>query len=413
MEGIGLLVVLAAIFTFAMFGRRLERTIITAPMVFLAVGYALSSTDWLPEDAARESLEILAEVTLVILLFLDASQIDLGHLKKQHVWPQRMLIRGMPLAIVFGTLAAWLFFPSWPLVALALVAALLTPTDAALGQSILMNKQIPVRVRRSLTVESGLNDGLALPAVLLFASLTAQAMDLGTRDWLLFAILQLTLGPLVGVVIGYAAGKAHLAADERMLSSRTLEGIAALTLAMATYLIADLVGGNGFMAAFVGGLCFGNIVKGKCDFVFEFSEGEGQLLMWGTFLLVGLTLLPDALAMLDWRVAGLILVSLFIVRPLAIWLSLAGSDASPTTRLFFGWFGPRGLATAIFALLIIEKLDGWLAAPIMAVAINAVWISALLHGVTAAPLGNAYARKAEATDECPEKMAIIEPFGRV
>ena len=411
-EHYGLIVVLAATIAFAMIGKRLEKSIVTAPMVFLALGLILANGGWLPAEEARHSLELLAEVTLVILLFLDASQIDLQQLKKQHVWPQRMLVRGLPLTLLIGTGAAWLFFPDWPLVALALIAALMMPTDAALGQSILMNRRIPVRVRRSLTVESGLNDGLALPAVLLFASLTAEAMDMGTRDWLLFAVMQITLGPLVGGVIGYLAGKLHLYADKNGLSSPTLEGIAALALAMLTYLLADMAGGNGFMAAFVGGLCFGNVVKGSCKFVFEFTESEGQLLMWATFLLVGLALIPDALAKLDWLIAGLILVSLFVVRPLAIWISLLGSDAAPRTRLFFGWFGPRGLATAIFALLIVDDLDGKFADPIMAIAINAVWISALLHGMSASPLGNAYAKHAEGAGDCPEKREIDEPFGR-
>lgn len=412
MDEIGLLIVLAAVLGFALIARRLETTILTAPMVFLATGVLLAKTGWMPAAASDNALELLAEITLIVLLFLDASQIDLRQLRHQHIWPQRMLLIGLPLTIAFGTIAGWLFFPTWPWVALALAAALLAPTDAALGQAVVMNENIPERVRRGLTVESGLNDGLALPAVLLFASLTAEAMEMGTRDWLLFGVMQIVIGPIVGAIIGYFMGIIVAVANDRGLTSDTFEGVAALSLALLIYFLAELLGGNGFMAAFIGGLCFGNVIKGRCDFLFEFTESEGQMLMWGTFLLVGLVLVPEALAMLDWRIAGLVLVSFLIARPLAIWLSLWGTDTSPTTRLFFGWFGPRGLATAIFALLVAKELEGEYVDPILAIAINAVWISALLHGITAAPLGRLYAHKVKAAGECAEGMAMDEPFDR-
>ena len=148
---------------------------------------------------------------------------------------------------------------------------------------------------------------------------------------------------------------------------------------------ATQIGGNGFIAAFIAGLCFGSVVKGGCKFVYEFTESEGQILTWGAFFLLGLALVPHALQHLNASTLAIILISLFIVRPLAIWISLLGTDAAPLTRLFFGWFGPRGLATALFALLIIEKISHELAEPIHMLAVNAVWISALLHGLSAMP----------------------------
>lgn len=402
----GLLILTIFTLAFAMVAKRLSSTVVTAPMVFLAVGGLVSLTDVLPHQEADKLLHIVAEVALVVLLFLDAAKMNLTALRDRHVWPVRMLVIGLPLTIVLGTLAAFPFLPGWPLVAVALVASILAPTDAALGQAVVTNPVVPERVRRALTVESGLNDGLALLAVLLFASLAAEAMDGEQTNWLIFGAKQLLLGPVVGIVAGLTGGKLLLLANERNLTAETFEGIAALALAGTAYLGATQIGGNGFIAAFVAGLCFGSVVKGACQFVYEFTEGEGQLLTWSAFLLMGLVLVPDALRHLTLSSLAIILLSLFVVRPVAIWLSLLGTDASPVTRLFFGWFGPRGLATALFALLILEQVAHDLAEPVLALAVNAVWISALLHGLSAAPAAKWYAAKVGAMGACPETKKI-------
>ena len=403
---VGLLVV--ALFTaiFAMGARRLSTTVITAPMVFLALGWLISQTGLLPHQEVETTLHLVAEIALIVLLFLDAAQMDLMALRKRHIWPTRMLAIGLPLTIVLGTLAALPFLPGWPLVAVALVAAILAPTDAALGQAVVTNPLVPERVRRALTVESGLNDGLALPVVLLFASLAAQVMGSDQTNWLVFGAKQLILGPLAGIVVGLAGAKLLLFAKDRHLTAEAFEGIGALAMAGACYLAADAIGGNGFIAAFVGGLAFGHLVQGRCKFVYEFTESEGLLLSWAAFFLLGLALVPDALDHLTWSSLALILVSLFIVRPVAIWLSLLGTDAAPVTRLFFGWFGPRGLATALFALLILEQITDDLAGPVLAIAINAVWISALLHGLSAMPAAKWYARIVDSMGACAETKKV-------
>lgn len=389
-----------------MVARRLSNTMVTAPMVFIAMGLFLSTTGFFPHKEAEASLHIVAEIALIVLLFLDAAQINLAALRKRHVWPVRMLAIGLPLTIIFGTAAAFPFLPGWPLVAVALVASILAPTDAALGQAVVTNPVVPERVRRALTVESGLNDGLALLAVLLFASLAAEAMDGEQTNWLIFGAKQLLLGPVVGIAAGVTGGKLLLFANERNLTSKTFEGIAALALAGTAYLGATQIGGNGFIAAFIAGLCFGNVVKGACQFVYDFTESEGQLLTWGAFFLLGLALVPEALQHLTPANLAIILVSLFVVRPLAIWISLLGTDASSLTRLFFGWFGPRGLATALFALLIVEQISPELAKPVLALAVNAVWISALLHGLSSAPAAKWYAAKVAKMGPCPETEKI-------
>jgi NhaP-type Na+/H+ or K+/H+ antiporter len=402
----GLLLLFMFTLAYTMVARRLSSTVVTAPMLFIGFGFLLSRTGWMLQGEAEDILHLTAEVALILLLFFDAAQTDLGALRRRHVWPVRMLLIGLPLAIILGALSAWLLFPGWPVVALALIASILAPTDAALGQAVVTNAIVPMRARRALTVESGLNDGIALLAVLFFASLTAEEMGQNGVDWFLFGLKQLTLGPLVGMATGLIGGAILLQAKKYNLTSDIYEGVGALALAGTAYAGAELMGGNGFIAAFIAGLCFGGVVKSACKFVFEFTESEGQLLTLGAFFLLGLTLVPEAIDALTIEIFTLILVSLFVVRPLAIWISLLGTDASGTTRAFFGWFGPRGLATALFALLVVGQSEHQYSEAILVVAINAVWISAVLHGLSAAPGARWYAAQIAAKGACAEMKPV-------
>ncbi len=399
---IGYLIIAGFLMVFCMVANRLSRSVLTAPMAFLGFGALISYFGVLPDAGTEATLHTIAEVTLVVLLFLDAAQIDQAALVKRRVWPARMLAIGLPAAFLLGTALGLVMLPGWPLAALALVAAILMPTDAALGQSVVTNQDVPERSRRALTVESGLNDGLALPVVLLMASLAAPMANAPAEGWLLFTVKQITLGPLAGGIIGFAGGTILLWAKRTRSTAEIYEGIGALALAAAAYLAAILIGGNGFISAFVAGLGFGAVVRGKCAFVYEFTEGEGQLLSWSAFFLLGAVLVPEAIEHLTLNVALLILGSLVIVRPAAIWISLLGTDASAKTRLFFGWFGPRGLATALFALLVVDQLDHALGEAVLYLAVNAVWISAVLHGVTAAPGAYLYARMIDANAHAAE-----------
>ncbi|MEP2704147.1 MAG: cation:proton antiporter [Roseibium sp.] len=393
---------------YTLLAKRLSDSILTAPMLFLAFGLLMVQAGQFPLVEAEHLLHIVAELALIILLFLDAAQINLKGLRERHQWPLRMLVVGLPLSILFGTLAAALLLPSYPLIVAALIAALLAPTDAALGQAVVTNKAVPERVRRGLTLESGLNDGLALPVILLVASLTAEMMQQDATNWALFGAKQLVFGPLVGGAIGALGGVLFLAAKQRQMTTATIEGIGAIAMAGCAYLAAGMVGGNGFISAFVAGLFFGNVIKGQCAFIYEFTESEGQMLSWGAFFLIGLALVPGAVAHLDVASLAIILTSLFIVRPLAVWLSLIGTDAAPMTKLFFGWFGPRGLATALFALLIVEQIDHEIGDYLLNLAVNAVWISAVLHGVSAVPLSKWYGARMQA-DEGAAEMAAMPP----
>jgi NhaP-type Na+/H+ or K+/H+ antiporter len=409
----GYLIIAGFLVAFCMVANRLASSFVTAPMVFLGFGALVSHLGLLPDAGTEATLHIVAEIALIVLLFLDAAQIDQAALLKRRVWPARMLMIGLPLGFVLGTGLGWMLLPALPLAVVALIAAILVPTDAALGQPVLTNTDVPERPRRALIVESGLNDGLALPLVLVMAALAASDAMAPAGGWALFVLKQLTLGPAVGAMMGVLGGVVLLWAKRTQATSDVFEGIGALALAASAYLGAEIVGGNGFISAFCAGLGFGAVVRGQCAFVYEFTEGEGQLLSWAAFLLLGAVLVPAAIAHLTLPHLALILGSLVIVRPLAIWIALLGSDASYPTRLFFGWFGPRGLATALFALLVIDQLDHQTGEMVLYLAVNAVWISAVLHGLSAAAGAKLYARKLRAMGDDPAgnspEMMPLEP----
>lgn len=392
---IGLLILLFSVSAYSMLAKKLSTTIITAPMVFLSMGFIISQFELINIGNAHETVYLIAEISLVVLLFLDASQINLRRLKRQNTWPLRMLLIGLPLSILIGTGLAYLFFPEWPWPMLALIAAILAPTDAALGQAVVSNESVPINERQSLSVESGLNDGLALPIILFFASIVAMSAgpEKNEMSWLVFGFSQIFVGILVGTLMGWSSGRLFLYVESKNISSSVYEGIGVLALTGTSYLMASLLGGNGFISAFIAGLAFGHIVKGHCRFIYQFTESEGQILIWTSFVIIGLGLLPSAIEHLTLPVAGYILVSIFIVRPLAIYLSLIGTKAKALTRVFMGFFGPRGLATALFALIISKDILGDYGHSILIVAINAVWMSTLIHGISAAPMANWYGAK--------------------
>lgn len=384
-EYLPLVIVSVVLMGFALVANSVTRSVITAPMIALLFGCVLSSFDLAPAGITEAHLHTVAEFALVVLLFLDAAKINIAGLSARHTWPARTLLIGMPLALLGGAVVNFALLPDWPLPVILLLAAVMVPTDAALGQSVVESDEVPDRVRRAIIVESGLNDGIALPAILMFGAFAAANSSAPSMGWPLYGVMQITIGPLVGAVLGFIAGRAFLLAQAKGTSSESYEGIAVLALAFCAYLTATMVGGNGFISAFACGICFGWVVKKQCSFVFEFSQNEGQLLSWVAFFLIGALLIPEAFHALDTPMLAAIILSLIVVRPLAVAVALARTDADLKTRLFIGWFGPRGLATALFALLVAQELAPETAEYIVHFATNAVWISAILHGITTGP----------------------------
>ncbi|MEM7489235.1 MAG: cation:proton antiporter [Pseudomonadota bacterium] len=381
-----LIALAATLLGLAKISKWLMGSVLTAPMLAILAGLGTAVAGVAPAHLGEDDLHLLAEGALVLLLFIDASRIAPEGLKASSAWAARMLLIGLPLAFGLGLAAAWLTLPGWSLAAMALLAAVLTPTDAALGKSVIEDPNLDDRVRRSAVIESGLNDGLALPLVLLAAAMIAGDTARGAADWATFAVTQIALGAVIGAIPGYLAARMHLWFHHRDLDSRATEGIGVVALAAMTYVAADMLGGNGFIAAFVGGAAFGIAVKGKCEYIFVFPEREGEALSWLSFFLIGFLVLPVALPEIGWREAAFLGLSLAVVRPLAIWLSLAGSSATPSQRLFFGWFGPRGLATAIFAIIAADRVGAEAGDRVLHLAAVAILASAVAHGISAGAL---------------------------
>ena len=389
-----LAIILIAVILVALFSRRIEMSVISIPMIFTAFGWIAGEggLGYIPFEAERETIHTIAEITLVLVLFSDASRVDIQSLKKDAAIPARMLIIAMPLTILFGTFAAYLASPTQPWALALLVAAILTPTDAALGQAVVSREDVPEKIRQGINVESGLNDGLALPVVIIAALLAVEmagkSAEMAPENIVTFAMLQVILGPVAGIVIGFAFAKMLDFAINRKLATTVFQGIYFLGTAFLCFVAAELVGGNGLIAAFIGGLAFGNSLKSSREFISEFMEGEGQLLTISTFLIFGAVMVPIGIAHASWATVLVTVSFLTIIRIIPVWLALTGTGLAPFEKFFLGWFGPRGLASILFALLILESYPVPGAEEMLACVVLTVMLSIVLHGVTANPMSD-------------------------
>ena len=393
MEPSSIAIIALAICLFAAFSQKAERSPLTPPMFFLAVGILLGGggLGWLHIDIDGEGLHVLAELTLVLVLFTDAARIDLSCLRREGSLPVRLLGIGLPLTIGLGAVAAVVVFPELGWIEALLLASILAPTDAALGQAVVSSPLVPVRIRQSLNAESGLNDGIVLPVVLVLASLAGAREASGDASyWLRFAAMAVTLGPLVGGAVGFVGGRIVAWGTESGWINDVFQRLAGLGLAMLAFGAAELVGGNGFIAAFVAGLTLGNTARGVCPCLYEFGEAEGQLLTLLVFLAFGATMLPEAIPYLTGGAVLYALLSLTLVRMIPVGLSLLGSGLRPVSISFLGWFGPRGLASILFALLVVEE-DRLETGPFLVAIVSlTVLASAVFHGLTSYPLARRY-----------------------
>ncbi|MHA7777287.1 cation:proton antiporter [Roseibium sp. M-1] len=371
---------------YCMFSARIGAVGITMPMVFLTIGMFVGIGGSALDLEAATMFHHLAEVTLALLLFADATTLRREALFAIEQRTSRMLLLGLPLAIVIGTAINFVFLPDWPLWEVCLLAALLAPTDAALGQSIQSNDRIPQDYRDTTNAESGLNDGLALPFVIFFAGLAAG--DAGTetgRGALLWLVAeQIGLGAFIGILGGFTIGKIRNYVLKQKLMEVGQGQVATLLMVGFIFFAAEHFGGNSFVAVFVAGIAYANSAIGSVSHARHFLEGDGQFLAMLSFFFIGALFVPEAMAFLTLPMFLVVVLSLLVVRPLAIWLSLTGTKTSASERLFYGWFGPRGLATALFAVFVAMDFEGiQMIDKILVIAITAVLVSAFVHGFSA------------------------------
>ena len=391
-----LLVFFIILFVVAIFSGLIGKLPISFQMIFIVAGMLIG---WLVTgyvDVTKPPYStlifLIAEIALVLVLFSDASRVGLKAIKNK--LSTRLLTIGLPITIILGVVIATLLFPGIPWWVAGIIGAALAPTDAALGQIVVQNKKVPERIRSTIEIESGLNDGGSVPFLLVFIAIGIAAEAFKPSIYFIqVAFQQIGFGILVGLIVGLAGGWLVLKARDKEWVTPEYQRIAFLAMAILTFLIADALGGSGFIAAFIGGLALGYIVKDAGKILIDFSETEGQLLNLGVFFLLGIVVLP-LLFNITWQILLYAILSLTVIRMLPVAISLIGTKLGRDTVLFIGWFGPRGLASIVLALLALDELKVF---PGDTTFITVVFVTVLLsvfaHGLTASPLSNLYARR--------------------
>ena len=350
-------IVAACFVIWGLLSAKLQRFNITAPVAFVALGLLVANGPLSLVDIGLHAASVrhVAEITLALVLFADASRVNVGALRHDVAVPARLLGLGLPLTIGAGFAAA-LLVTHGNLWLAALIGAAVAPTDAALGAGIMRDERVPGRVRRILNVESGLNDGIATPFVTFFIA-GAAAENLTSAPSLGDAVIDIAVGVGLGVAIGLAGGLLfHLAAG-RGWSSASFLPLAVLGLALGSYTATVGAGGNAFVAAFLAGMAFGSVTSHRDAPILEFTDDAGELLSLVVWFLFGATMIAPAFEHLEWVDVVFAIMALTIVRMVPVAIALARSGLDRSTVAFVGWFGPRGLASVVFALIAVDSLE--------------------------------------------------------
>lgn len=408
MDSVDLLVVAALLLGYALISRRLSTSIVSAAMFFLAGGLLVgpSGFDWVGIPATSTTVEALAELTLALVLFADASRISVGALRRQSALPGRLLGIGLPLTIVAGTLGALVVLPELLLAEAVVLAVILAPTDAALGQAVVTDERLPSRIRQALNVESGLNDGICVP-LLLIALVWADAESdaLSAQESLRVAAESIGFGLLGGVAVGGVVALALRASVKARWAGGGWEQVVPLAAALASYALADWWGGSGFIAAFVAGLVFGAFYCEHED-AGRLLEEAGSVTNAVTFIVLGSALLFPTLDDVNLEVVAYAVLSLTVIRMGPVAIALVGTHARVPTVAFLGWFGPRGLASLVFVVIVLDSGGLPHNELIVSAALATVLMSVVAHGVTAIPLVARYVAWYHADETEPEMESV-------
>jgi len=383
-----------------------ERSWVSGPIIFTCFGLLIGpwGLDLLSWETGRDTIHRLAEMTLALVLFTDAADANMGVLKKAWRLPARLLLIGLPLTILLGFGVGVLLVDGLPLFSIALLAIILAPTDAALGKAVITNPSVPDQIRESLNMESGLNDGICVPILFVFLALALdQAVDVGPAALVVELVLaEIGIGIVVGVVLPLIAVQLLRVALKRQWLTPTWIQIPVVALAVACFATAEYLGGSGFIATFVGGLLFGVLEKDVRNQFLHAAEGVGDTLALITWVIFGAAIIGKTIGNISWSVVLYAVLSLTVIRMLPVFLSLTGSGISTANKLFIGWFGPRGMASIVFGVLV---LDSQLphADLIAFTVVCTVTLSIIAHGITANPLVGALAAS---TNRSARKTAV-------
>jgi NhaP-type Na+/H+ or K+/H+ antiporter len=349
---------------------------------------------WFDGSVSRTELRMLADLTLAVILFVDAANADLAVLKRQFRIPSRMLLLGLPGVIVLGTLTAAVMFDNLSLFEAAILGTMLAATDAALGKAVITNQSVPTQIREGLNFESGLNDGLCVPILLVFIALAigGGSEGGGTLHAIQLVIKELGIGLVVGLGLAAAGALAMRWCRDQGWLTEIWKQITVVALAIACFAVAQSLHGSGYIAAFVGGLLFGFKAKKATHRLVLASEGLAETLALLTWFIFGAAVIARYIEFFTWEMLVYALLSLTVIRMLPVFVSLAGTGEGLRSKLFLGWFGPRGLASIVFAIIVLEKgvAESKFIATVVAVT---VILSLVAHGVSANPLASSIGQK--------------------
>jgi NhaP-type Na+/H+ or K+/H+ antiporter len=419
MDGWALAVIALVLMAYAAVSGRLASTPVSQAMVFVTVGLLVGNRvlELIEVEAASQFVRHLAEATLTLVLFTDAVRVKLGRLRRESLVPARLLGIGLPLTIVAGTLAGLGLLPGLDLWTAAALATMLAPTDAALGLPVVSNRRLPSRIRQGLNVESGLNDGVCVPLLIIFLTIAEAEQGSAHVEPLRVILEEIGFGAVGGVAAGALGAWVLRGFAARGWMDGTWKQINAVATPLMAYTVASALGGSGFIAAFVAGIVFRAVAGGQAETTTYLAEETGELLNAVTFLLFGAVLLGPALGDPDWRVIGYAVLSLTVVRLLPVALAMLGTGMRRVTVGFLGWFGPRGLASIVFVLILVEQTDLAERSLLLDVVTWTVALSVFAHGISAWPGANRYADwyAANAQDHLamPESTPVTEPRIRV
>ena len=394
-EHLMILGITLVILGYGYFSKLLSSLNISGPMIFTAVGVILSplvlSEGSVGFDA--EAVQIIAEIALILVLFSDAAALDLQKLKAKWRLPFRLLFVAMPITIVLAYFTASAMFPNEAPLYILLLALILAPTDAALGKIVVSDQRIPETVRNTINVESGLNDGIVFPVLLTVLAMIVAGNTSSSEGWMGYIAQQISIGAIAGAFVGWAGAKLSQTTTRKAWIEHQYLNLIPIALAILSFYVAEHFHGNGYIAAFFAGLFLGNTNPDMKKNVEEFSESEGELLIMISFLVFGLVFVPFMIPYLSLNAWIFAILSLTVLRIIPIILGFGFFKLDLATRIFIGWFGPRGIASILYILVIIAKLGGGVKGheEIFAVASLTILLSIILHGFSAKPLAVWYA----------------------
>ncbi|GLS90063.1 sodium:proton antiporter [Psychromonas marina] len=401
-DHIVILTIAILVLTYGYISKALSRFNISGPMVFTGLGLLISplvlNLSTLQIDA--EFVTIIVELALVLVLFSDAALLDLKLLRQSWKLPARLLLIGLPLTIILGTFVAQIVFPNEPAIYMLLLALLLTPTDAALGKAVVSDPSVPAKIRSTINVESGLNDGIVFPIVITVVAIIVSGVNgEGDSGWLGYVFEQVLFGALVGAFVGYVGAKLTQLSIKHNWMQHSYQNLIPIALAVVAFFLAEEFHGNGFIAAFFAGLYAGNTSQPMREHIEEFAESEGELLVLISFFLFGLAFVPVTFAFINLNVVLYSLLSLTVLRMIPVIICLIGARLDNkkidfATMAFIAWFGPRGIASILYVLIVAHEVGGIEGfETVYAVVTVTVLMSIVAHGLSAQPLANWYSKK--------------------